>query len=135
MSNMNKSPPLLSKSKSYDDWLKLVEIWRNFTTLEPEKQGPAIVLNLEGETQDAVLELTTNEISDKDGVTKIITKLNKIYKKDELTQKFNALEAFETYKRKPSLTIRDFLTEFEKRYHKTKSFGTQISDDVLAYRL
>ena len=71
MSNMNKLPPLLSKSKSYDDWLQLVELWHKFTTLEPEKQGPAIVLSLEGEAQ----------------------------------------------------------------YHKTKSYGTQISDDVLAYRL
>ena len=46
---MNKSPPLLSKSKSYDDWLKLVTIWPQFTTLELEKRGPAIVLSLEGE--------------------------------------------------------------------------------------
>lgn len=135
MSNMNKSPPLLSKSKSHDDWLILVEIWRKFTTLEPEKQGPAIVLSLEGEAQDAVSELDTNQISRTDGVAIIIDRLNKIYKKDELTQKYNALEAFETYKRKPTLSIRDFLTEFEKRYHKTKSYGTQISDDVLAYTL
>ena len=98
MSNMNKSPPLLSKTKSYDDWLKLVEVWRQFTTLEPEKQGPAVVLTLEGEAQDAVLELDTSEITQTDGIDKIITRLNKIYKKDEPTQKYNALEAFETYK-------------------------------------
>ena len=29
----------------------------------------------------------------------------------------------------------NFLTEFEKRYHKTKSYGTAVPDDVLAYRL
>ena len=44
MSNPNKSPSLLSKSKSHDDWLKLITIWQQFTTLELEKQGPAIVL-------------------------------------------------------------------------------------------
>ena len=49
MSNMNKSPPLLSKSKSYDNWLKLIPIWQQFTTLEQEKQGHAIVFTLEGE--------------------------------------------------------------------------------------
>ena len=88
MSNMNKSPPLLSKSESYDDWLKLVEIWHKFTTLEPEKQGPAIVLSLKCKAQDAVLELDTSQISHTDGVTIIIDRLNKIYKKDELTQCF-----------------------------------------------
>ena len=115
--------------------MKLVEVWRQFTTLEPEKQGPAVVLTLEGEVEDAVLELDTSEITRTDGIDKIITRLNKIYKKDELTQKYNALEAFETYKRKSTTSIRDFLTEFEKRFHKTKSCRTNISDDLLAYRL
>ena len=134
-SNNNKNPPSLSKSKSYADWLKLLDIWRKFTSLEPEKQGPAIVLSLEGEAQDAILELSTNDITDKDGVDKIIERLNRLYKKDELTEKYNALESFETYKRKSNTSIRDFLTEFEKRYHKTKSHGTVWSDDLLAYRL
>ena len=66
---------------------------------------------------------------------KIITRLNKIYKKDKLTQKYNALEAFELYKRKSTTSIRYFLTEFEKHFHKTKSYETNISDDVFAYRL
>ena len=59
----------------------------------------------------------------------------KIYKKDELSEKYNALESFETYKRPSSTSICDFLTEFDKRYNKTKSYGTVMSDDLLAYRL
>ena len=74
-------------------------------------------------------------ISGKDGVSKIIERLNKIYKKDELSQKYNALEAFETYKRKGNTSICDFLTEFEKRLHKTRTYGTTMSDDLLAYCL
>ena len=132
-SSVNKSPPQLSKSKSYDDWIKLLKIWKNFTTLEASKQGPAIVLSLEGEAQDAILELEPSVISGDDGVNKIIERLDKIYKKDILTQKYNALESFETYRRKPYR--RDFLTEFDKRYHKTKSHGTTMSSDLLAYRL
>ena len=108
---------------------------RKFTSLEPKQQGPAIVLSLEGEAQDAILELNTNDITDKDGVNKIIERLNCLYKKDELTGKYNALESFETYKRNSNTSIRDFLTEFEKRYNKTKSHGTIWSDNLLAYRL
>ena len=135
MSNLNKSPPLLSKSKTYDDWIKLLSIWLKFTSLKSEKQGLAIVLTLEGEAHEEVLEIHTDVISGKDGVSKIIERLNKIYRKGELSQKYNALEAFETYKRKGSTSIRDFLTEFEKRLHKTRTYGTTMSDDLLAYHL
>ena len=95
----------------------------------------AIVLSLEGEAQDAIRELNTNDITDKDGVSKVIECLNRLYKKDELTEKYNALESFETYKRKSNTSIRDFVTEFEKRLNKTKSHATIWSDDLLAYRL
>ena len=73
--------------------------------------------------------------SGKDGVSKIIKRLNKIYRKGELSQKYNALEAFQTYKRKGSTSMGDFLTEFEKRLHKTRTYGTTMSDDLLAYHL
>ena len=65
MSNMYKSPLLLSKCKSCDNWLKLITIWQHFTTLELEKQSPAIVPSLEGEAQNAVLELEANQITDR----------------------------------------------------------------------
>ena len=126
MASNNKSPPSLSNSKSYIDWLKLIDIWRKFTNLEPGKQGPAIVLSLEGDT--AV-------ISGTDGVDKVIEQLNRLYKKDKLVEKYNALESFETYKRNSSTSIHDFLTEFENCYHKTKSHGTIWSADLLAYHL
>ena len=70
------------------------------------KQGPAIVLTLEGKAQGVV------NISDKDGVNKVLYRLDKFYKKDELTQKHNALGVLETHRRTPNSTIRDFLTEF-----------------------
>ena len=135
MSSINKSPPILKNCKSYNDWLKLLDIWCTFTSLEPEKQGPAIVLSLEEEAQEAVLELSTSVITQKDGVKKIITKLDSIYKKDELTQKYNDLESFENYKRVSNTTMREFLTEFEKRHSKVKSYGTGMTDDLLAFRL
>ena len=100
MSNFNKSPPLLSKSKTYDDWIKLLFIWLKFTSLKSEKQELAIVLTLEGEAHDEVLDIHTDVISGKDGVYKIIKRLNKIYRKGELSQKYNALEELESTKEK-----------------------------------
>ena len=49
------------------------------------------------------------EITDRNRVKTIIDRLNKIYKKDELTQKYNDLETSEMYRQQPNLTITDFL--------------------------
>ena len=92
-------------------------------------------MSLVGEPQDAVLELNSDSIPEKDDVDKIIARLNKIYKKDELTEKYDALEIFEKYKRQDNTTIRNFLTEFEKHFHKTRSYGTVMPDDLLVYCL
>lgn len=56
----------LSKSKSCEHWLKLIPVCREFSHFEPEKQGFAIIFSLEGEAQDATLELNTTEIAQKD---------------------------------------------------------------------
>ena len=61
--------------------------------------------------------------------------MDSIYKKDELLKKYEALEAFETYKCSSNTSMKEFLNEFTRRYNKTKSFGSEMSDDILAYRL
>ena len=58
-----------------------------------------------------------------------------MFKKDKTQCAFEALEAFEGYKRPKELPIADFCNEFERLYNKTKTYGTVLSDDVLAFRL
>ena len=130
----NKAPPLLSECKNYEDWKKLMIIWKELTTLEKKKQGPALVFALDGKAQDAALELTSEEISSDDGVDKIITRLDKIFAKDKLTEKFDAIEKFESYQRTKENKMRDFLTEFDKRHYKIKTYIT-YPNDLLGYRL
>ena len=134
-SGNSKTLPTLLKAKNYQDWLKLIKNWRKFTDLSKERQGPAIVLSLENEALDAVLELEEEQISSENGVDVIINRLDRIYKKDETLENYRALEAFETFKRPNNMKICEYLSQFEKLYNKTKSYGTQMSDNLLAYRL
>ena len=71
-SNSSKTPPPLFHSKSYEDWLKLFGIWRMYTELPKTRQGPALVLSLEGEAQDAALELLEDKIAQENGVDAIL---------------------------------------------------------------
>ena len=86
MAANHKSPPILDVSKNYDDWKKLLKIWQQLTSLDSSKQGPAVVLTLEGEAQQAALEISSEDLSSNTGVNKIIERLDTIYKKDELVQ-------------------------------------------------
>ena len=134
-SNLKKTPPVLSKASSYEDYKKLLELWTKFSSLDKNEQGTAVLLSLEGKAQEAVLELDSDVITSDDGVSKIIDRLDKIYLQDTLIKKYEALDNFENYKRPPDVSVSDYILEFDKRYHKTKTLGTEMSDDLLAYRM
>ena len=131
----NKVPPLLSRSKSYDDWVKKIKIWCKITSLPKADQGGAVLMTLEGEAEDKILELEEEQIIAENGIENILKHLDTIYKKNETVEKFEALDSFESYKRPSELSIKDFVIEFDKRHNKTKKLGTAMSDDLLAYKL
>ena len=135
MSKRSKDSPSLKSAKSYDDWIKLMNIWSRYTDLAKIKQGPALILQLQDEAQETALTLTEDEIVSENGVQLIIEKLDKIYKQYETFKKSHTLETFETYKRPANTTMQQYLVEFEKWLNKTKSYGTAWSDDLLAYCL
>ena len=131
----NKAPPKLSTCKTYNDWIKLVDIWLALKSLDKTKQGPALVLSLEGKAQELALELSSADITADDGANNIIKKLDTMYKKDALVEKFCDIESYETYKRLSDTNMKDFIIEFEKRLYKVKSHGITPNDDLSAYRL
>lgn len=62
----NKIVPNLSKAKSYSDWIRFVRLWEKLTNQDPTRQGPALVMTLEGKALDTILELDNSDISDKE---------------------------------------------------------------------
>ena len=93
------------------------------------------MLSLEVEALDAVLEIDESDISKENGVDFIIERLNRLFKKDSTVIKYQTLKAFMTFRRPSNMSIQPYLNEFDKRLFKTESYGTVISDDILAYRL
>ena len=70
-----------------------------------------------------MLELDVDEISADDGLSKVITQLDKIYLQDVLLQKYESLDSFASYRRPVDVFVGDFLIEFDKKVHKNKKFG------------
>ena len=84
----------------------------------------------EGEAQDAALELPEDEIAQENSVDAILNRLDRLFKKDSTITKYQALEAFETFKRPSDMSIQSFLNEFEKILFKTKSYCSVMSEDL-----
>ena len=117
--------------KDYEDWLKLIKISWKFSDLPANWQWPALVLSLEDEALDALLEINESDISKENGVDFIIEHLNRLLKKNSTVTRYQALEAFMTFKRPLNMPIQAYLNEFDERLFKKKSYGTMMSDDIL----
>ena len=110
--NSNKASPLHSSCKIYDDWCQM----------PPEKQGAVTILSSNGKALDAALELDEEVFSGRDGVKHIMACLDKLYQKDDILSKFHTLEFFETYNRPSTLSITEYINEFENSLNKIKTY-------------
>ena len=64
-----------------------------------------------------------------------ITTLNRLFRKDSKITKYQAFKSFMTFKRPFTMSIQVFLNGFYKCLFKTKTYGTTMSNDILAYHL
>ena len=133
--NYTKPPPSLSASKNYDDWKKKINIRSRISTLDAKTKASQVFMSLSGEAEDAVMELEEEEIYHDNGLTKILERLDKLYKKDETLQKVQYLEKFESYKRTEDMRILQHILKFDQLYNKLVKYGTTVSDDILAFKL
>ena len=82
-----------------------------------------------------LLDLTKEEISGADCVTKVIGKLDELWKDDDKKQAFNAYESFEQFRRPTEMGITEFLNAFERLNNKLKKHNMTLPEGVLAYRV
>ena len=110
----NKAPPLLSASKTYEDWKKKINIWNQVSTLDAKSKASQVFLNLTGEAEEAVLELEETDIHSDNGLTNILNRLDRLYKKDETLQKFEWFEKFESYSRSEDMSILQHISKLDR---------------------
>ena len=127
-----KVPPELNDEKSFKDWKKEIEIWQLATEVNKEKQAAMIFLSLKGKSREAVLELDKDIIgaADGSGVTKVIEKLDSLWKEDENLEAFSAYEKFEQFCRPKDMNIKDYIIQFERLNNKLIAWDTKLPEGV-----
>ena len=135
MASKKDAPPVFTSERPYADWVRMVTWWQSRSDLSPEKQGLALAGSLDGKALDAIFELTDAEINHADGVKNIIAQLDKLFKKETLTEKIEDIESFENFVRSDDMSIKDYINEFDKRLKKLSSHKIVYPDDIKGYRL
>ena len=135
-----KIPPVFTTQKPYSRWVDEIKAWQALTDLDVKKRGIAIALSLPEDGQNSIRdkvfsELTVDVLNADDGVEKLIEFMDKIFKKDELSEAYEAYTEFDRFRRSKATSMEDYVTEFEKLYNKTKKFKMDLPQPVLAFKL
>ena len=102
-----KASPLLKDDSNCELWKKEIKLWKTFTDLDAEKQGPAICLSLTGKAREAALELLVEDLSSETGVVQLLAQLDELYLNDKVQLAYTAYDSFENFKRPPDMSIKD----------------------------
>ena len=92
-------------------------------------------MTLTVEAREVILNMDIEKLTEKTGVNKLMTELDKMYLKDGSSQAYEAYETIEKFVRPSGMSISEYVIKFEQLYFKTISFHMEILDGILAYRL
>ena len=117
-----KKPPTFG-DKPYERYIEELNTWTFITELEKDKQAIANALsfpqNDESHTRDKVFsEINMDHLKQEDSIQTLITIMDGIFKKDELTPVYDAYIKFDRFKRTLTDTIESYIIEFENLYVK-----------------
>ena len=131
--------PIFGGDKSYDRWLQEIKAWQLTTPLDKKKQALTVALALpEGsEVRRRIFEESGDiaELNVDDGVDKLILRLNKWYKDDDLTSAYNAWTTFDTYKKIYDVTMDNYISEFMRRNNELTKHDVKIPKSILAFKM
>ena len=131
--------PVFSEEKRYDTWIKEIKAWVKTTTIEKNKQGLSIALSF---PENSVVRRRIFDESDNlddldadDGVEKLILRLDKWYKQDNVAAQYSSWRGMIGYERKQGETMASYISEFTRRYISLKKFKSTISGGNVAFIL
>ena len=126
-----KYPPAMYDP--YNEWKNELVAWKHLTDLPEDKHGAALLRSLDGDAKKAAQKVPIQTIITAEGWKEILAELDKLYEKDKSASKYNAFDKLIKFRRPDDMTLNDYLRKFELLKNQCESFGTIISDDLLAY--
>ncbi|XP_078481410.1 uncharacterized protein LOC100184952 [Ciona intestinalis] len=137
MAQSKRSPPKYTEGDCYVQWRRKVSMWQLVSDVKKSEQ--AILINLyalEGhvKAQRAISGLAIEELHSDDGMNILLAKLDETFKSETVDEAYNAYVNFNRFSRS-SMSVNDFILQFEHLYSKMCSHGMELSDAILAFKL
>ena len=134
--------PSYTTGQNYELFKKEINIWEKITSIEKDKQGLHVLLNLPGKDRDPhgikdkLLEVCDiDDLGKDDGLKSLLATMDKYLGKDDLEDAWDRFQCFEDCKKSPSESWFDYITNFDNNYERIKSKGITLPASILAFKL
>ena len=138
-SKVFEPPAFVSETKSYERYKDDLYMWARITSVPKKNQAEVVVYSLQGHSsgikEKIVLNIGEKIKENDDGIKELVAFLDTIYKADEMADAWAKYKSFQKVSRIESVSINNFIADFEKEYLLAKSAGCVYSDTLLAFRL
>ena len=124
-------PEFSGKDEDYDAWRILVEDWLWLTKGEVKGQGVVLRQHVKGKALDMVLNIEKDIIRGPTGGEAVLERLDEVYKKDKIWEKYGRARAFLKIERKSTESIGEYLNRYENVSREFKNAGGKLMEDDL----
>ena len=100
--------------------------------LDKNQRASAIMLT---KALNAALQIPETDLAQENGVDALLSRFDTLHLKDEHYDKFRVLENCENDQLPQTMSIPDFLHEFDIKCFKVKEYGITMLDDLLGFHL
>ena len=139
MASRIEPPTFVSDKKSYAAYKADLKMWSRITSLEKKVQAEMVVYCLEGDPSRIKEKITTQLgeklVNNEDGINELIKFLDTIYTKDDMADAWDKFGDFNSFTRKQTQSMGEFIADWENCYYKAKTVGCVYSDMILAFKL
>ena len=132
-------PTFINENKTFEVYKKDLKMWSRLTSLDKKLQAKMVVYKLENHPsriQEKIATQLGDKLEDNEkGIDILLDFLGGIYQKDSMADAWEKYITFDKHKYDNSIPLKQFLADWENRYHKLKNVGCEYSDMILAFKL
>ena len=138
MSGRKLAPPIFSKEVNDKVWKNKLEMWKIVCGIPIQEQGIIVLLQSlvdNKKAEKAVSTLTAHDLNGDSGLDILIKKLDNAFKDEIVEDTYSIYLKFIHSKKHSTMSMDDYILEFENLSHEMSIHNMTLPDTVLAFKI